>query len=81
MVRRRRLEDDGIRDLLEDLELEDLGEEDMELPDWGWGEDNVEILEEVTYVNGVEVARIEHPRHNLSPSNRYCTSTCFFFVS
>ena len=70
------LQDDGIRDLLEDLEVEDLGEDDDLGPlDWDWGdEDDDEMgvkVTEVTFSNNVEVARHPVPGTGTSPANRY----------
>lgn len=70
------LQDDGIRELLEDLEVDDLGSEDgLELPDWEFEEAEeygMEVQEEVTYINGLEVVRYVRPPPP-SPPNRHVT--------
>lgn len=62
--RRSGLRDDNIRDLLEDLELDEIGGDDLELPDWDFGDeddDDVEVQEEITYINGLETVRYVRP--------------------
>lgn len=68
------LQEDGIRELLEDLDVEDIGGDNLELPDWDFGEDDdvqEQEQEEVTFVNGLEVVRAIPTPSRTSPQNRY----------